>query len=171
MNIFATTSCPVESAIALDDQRLVKMVLETAQLLSITLRKEQGDDWAGERGLYKMTHPNHPCAVWARADERHLAWLAHHGAALSSEYTRRYARLHRSNQVLVVALEHCAPTFALKPRYEELVFQNSARNKALNLDFTHLPAHEAYRAYLSARWALQKKEPRWTEAQPPAWRS
>lgn len=35
MNIFITDPAPTVSAIALDNRRLVKMVLETAQLLSI----------------------------------------------------------------------------------------------------------------------------------------
>jgi hypothetical protein len=37
MNIFVTSDCPKLSAQALDNKRVVKMVLETAQLLSTAI--------------------------------------------------------------------------------------------------------------------------------------
>ena len=47
------------------DKHCVKMILETAQLLSTAHRELDGDELADQRGLYKSTHRNHPSAVWA----------------------------------------------------------------------------------------------------------
>ena len=62
MNIFVISQNPDECAQALDDLRLNKMILETAQLLSTAIR------FHGYTGnlAYKATHINHPCSIWAR---------------------------------------------------------------------------------------------------------
>jgi len=62
MNIFVVSPDTMECAKALDDLRLNKMIIETAQLLSTAMRVQgyTGND------IYKSTHVNHPCAVWAR---------------------------------------------------------------------------------------------------------
>ena len=62
MNIFITSFNSKEAASHLDDLRLNKMILETAQLLSSAYRNLFGDDDL----LYKDTHFNHPCAIWTR---------------------------------------------------------------------------------------------------------
>ena len=43
-----------------NDKHVVKMILEYAQLLSTCNR------FIGMNEGYKMTHFNHPCAVWVR---------------------------------------------------------------------------------------------------------
>ena len=53
MNIFSFDDCPVESALAQPDKMLVKMPLETAQMLCTAHRKLDGDEWADKQGLYK----------------------------------------------------------------------------------------------------------------------
>jgi len=63
MNIFVTDPSFYKSAIALDDRRLIKMILETAQLLSGAVRLKSV---FVPSILYKLTHENHPCAIWAR---------------------------------------------------------------------------------------------------------
>lgn len=157
MNIFATDPDPSISARALDDSRLVKMTLETAQILSTAYG-----------GPYRPTHRNHPCVLWAANDLRNAKWLADHGKALAAEYKRRFGRVHGSQPVLYWASIEI-PSDLPRP----VSFHNSAANRALNLDFTHISdTHEAYRAYLNARWALAantQRPPRWTLTQPPTW--
>ena len=53
MNIFYFNECPVESALAQPDKMLVKMPLETAQMLCTAHRELDGDEWADKHGLYK----------------------------------------------------------------------------------------------------------------------
>jgi len=58
MNIFVTSNCPKLSAQALDNKRVVKMVLETAQLLSTAIFINSTITYDN---LYKPTHVKHPC--------------------------------------------------------------------------------------------------------------
>ena len=62
MNIFVTSNCPKLSAQALDNKRVVKMVLENAQLLSTAIFINS--DIIYNR-LYKPTHLKHLCTIWA----------------------------------------------------------------------------------------------------------
>ena len=101
MNIFYFDDCPVESALAQPDKMLVKMPLETAQMLCTAHRELDGDEWADKQGLYKRAYWNHPCTIWARESSSNYSWLYRHFLALGSEYEYRYGRKHAS----VVKLE------------------------------------------------------------------
>lgn len=108
MNIFVTSHSPWQSAFEQPDKLLVKMVLETAQLLSTAHRAIDGDTWADSLGLYKATHTNHPCAIWARETAGNYEWLADHLEALCQEYTRRFDRIHKTQSS---ELMHTLQTF------------------------------------------------------------
>lgn len=66
------------------DRHVVKMILEYAQLLSSACRMSNLD--VG----YKLTHKNHPCAVWTRASEQNYLWLVELAHCVNEEYKRRY---------------------------------------------------------------------------------
>ena len=105
MNIFYFYDCPIASAKAQPDKMLVKMPLETAQMLCTAHRELDGDEYADEVGLYKRAYWNHPCTVWARAGVINYAWLYKHFLALGKEYKYRYGREHGSITKLKDALE------------------------------------------------------------------
>ena len=69
MNIFYFDEDPVEAAKVQPDKMLVKMVLETAQMLSCAHRELDGDSYADMHNLYKSTHKNHPCFFRVEAME------------------------------------------------------------------------------------------------------
>ena len=96
MNIFYFNECPVLSAQAQPDKMLVKMPLETAQMLCTAHRELDGDEYADKVGLYKRAYWNHPCTVWARQTKLNYLWLYTHFLALGSEYKFRYGREHAS---------------------------------------------------------------------------
>lgn len=99
MNIFYLDSNPYIAPTMMVDKHVVKMVLETAQLLSTAHRlldNIQPSDEA-DKYLYKATHINHPCAVWVRENNENYRWLLHHLVGLSSEYTYRYGKRHKSS--------------------------------------------------------------------------
>ena len=96
MNIFYFYDSPVASAEAQPDKMLVKMPLETAQMLCTAHRELDGDEYADEVGLYKRAYWNHPCTVWARETRLNYLWLYVHFRALGSEYKFRYGREHAS---------------------------------------------------------------------------
>ena len=90
MNIFFLHRDPIVAAVRQHNKHVVKMTLESAQLLCTAHHV------LGGSAPYKPTHVNHPCAVWVRSDANHYMWLYRHFAALSDEYTRRYGRVHKS---------------------------------------------------------------------------
>ena len=104
MNIFYFYDCPVLSAHAQPDKMLVKMPLETAQMLCTAHRELDGDEYADEVGLYKRAYWNHPCTVWARESSTNYFWLYKHFLALGKEYTFRYGKTHNSVDKLARAL-------------------------------------------------------------------
>ena len=102
MNIFVLNYNPVDAARDQCDRHIVKMPLETAQLLCSVYpeRVVKADVDEVISPPYKRTHYNHPCAVWARASLGNFEWLLDHGDALCAEYTRRYGRVHKSQAVI-----------------------------------------------------------------------
>jgi hypothetical protein len=94
LNVFVLDEDPERAARAQCDRHVVKMTLETAQLLCTVARL------TGLDAPYRVTHASHPCVAWARASADNYAWLAMHGLALADEYERRYRRVHASLAVL-----------------------------------------------------------------------
>jgi len=94
MNVFVLDLDPVLAARCQIDKHVVKMVLETTQLLSTA-------HWLnGQSGPYKSTHSKHPCTKWAAASLGNYNWLSEHGLALLSEYTARYGKRHGCTDIL-----------------------------------------------------------------------
>ena len=100
MNIFYFYKSPMLSAQAQPDKMLVKMPLETAQMLCTAHRELDGDEYADEAGLYKRAYWNHPCTIWARESSANYWWLYEHFIALGAEYTHRYGKVHSSVEKL-----------------------------------------------------------------------
>jgi hypothetical protein len=156
MNIFVSSFDPKEAAKALDDKRLIKMILETAQILSTNI------NLAGLRpGPYRTTHANHPCTKWARECHENYLWLCAHFSCLCNEYTNRFHKIHKCSQ------------------YREL-FYNCSTDLIYNKQgFTSFPnctvfkdikeTTRAYRLYLNKKWTEDKRKPKWTNTLPPEW--
>lgn len=152
MNIFAVDQDPVRAAQALCDKHVVKMVLESAQLLCSPF----------EPGIapYRRTHHNHPCAVWVRSSWGNYDWMLRHAIALGNEYTYRYGKVHKS----VDAIDWC----------------NRYCQQYLDIDACNFHDHvqcmpEVYRgAYPVAAYRryynIEKASfATWTRRDPPAW--
>lgn len=86
MNIFYLDQNLSKAAEYHVDSHVVKMVTEYAQLLSSAVRLSGID--AG----YKLTHKNHPCAIWVRESLDNWLWLRELARELNKEYRFRYQR-------------------------------------------------------------------------------
>lgn len=161
MNIFASDESPVISAEHLDDRRVIKMITETAQILSTTLRSLGATD---DR-LYRSTHRHHPCVVWAGKSDNNFKWLIQHGLAMGDVYTRFSNRQHAA-----IAKIHLAQTMCfLLPQGEQTEFANCTT-------FKDEPVHPAYKRYLITKWdaaidrGIPHLFPQWKERGEPSWR-
>lgn len=94
MNIFVLDKHPEQAAEYHCDKHVVKMPLETAQMLSTV-------HWAyGNEGPYKPCHQHHPCTLWAGQTVENYRWLYKLGLALCAEYTYRYDKTHACERVI-----------------------------------------------------------------------
>lgn len=98
MNIFFLDTEPELAAQHMCDKHVVKMVLESAQLLCTA--HHMLPLWELPNKFYKATHKNHPCAIWIRQCCANYNWLTMHALALCDEYTYRYGKTHASRGVI-----------------------------------------------------------------------
>ena len=106
MNIFYLDRDPKIAAQMMCDKHVVKMILESAQMLSTAHRVLDGDEYADKVGLYKMAHKNHPSTIWVRSSYQHYKWLYDHMVALMREYTYRYGKHHATERLLTPLSEY-----------------------------------------------------------------
>ena len=99
MNIFYLDKDPVIAAQMSCDKHCIKMILESAQMLSTAHRVLDGDEYADNVGLYKMAHKNHPSTIWVRSSSANYDWLWKHMRALMREYTHRYGKIHATERL------------------------------------------------------------------------
>ena len=95
MNIFYLHKDPREAARLQYNKHVVKMILESAQMLC-TAHHCYGDKWQKENVPYKQAHLNHPSTVWARRSKATYMWLFEHMMGLGYEYWLRYGKQHLS---------------------------------------------------------------------------
>lgn len=131
MNIFYLDKSPNRCAEYHNDKHVVKMILESAQLLC-------GAHWmTGGEAPYKLSHKNHPCAIWVRADLNNYMWLCHLGMELCCEYTERYGKIHKTANIIdwcfhnpphIPNVEFSHPPLAMPEEYKEACHVQSYRN-------------------------------------------
>lgn len=92
MNIFYLDHDPTIAAQQLVDKHVVKMPLETAQMLCSAF--PQG------AAPYRRTHYNHPSTIWSRTSRENYQWLINHGYAICDEYSYRYNKQHKSLEII-----------------------------------------------------------------------
>lgn len=93
MNIFVTDLDPKKSAENLCDCHVVKMILESCQLL-MTFDQE----YLGRQLPWLATHKNHPCCV-SLSNFENYKWLEQHFYYLLKEYSYRYGKVHRCEEL------------------------------------------------------------------------
>lgn len=119
MNIFVLDRNPITAAQLQCDKHVVKMIVESAQMLSTAHRMldgyvEKRPSKSGKRMinywvhpnpemediLYKAVHHGHPCTVWTMQTNANYEWHYKHFVALCDEYTYRYGKVHGTDTKL-----------------------------------------------------------------------
>ena len=165
MNIFVTDPSPTLSARVLPDKHIVKMPLETCQMLSIVCSKKwghgfgklpklDGTPYLTDKGAFR----GHPCTIWAQENYR---WLIEHGLALCAEYTHRYGKVHSCQHTL----EHAKMIFP--PSNGEVTPFARAMPDEFKYD-TSIDTITAYKRYIASKpWAASNylrdpsRKPNW----------
>ena len=93
------------------DQHVVKMILESAQILCTVLHGR------GVDAPYRPTHRNHPCVLWADESYDNYRWLIGLARALHAEYQFRFGeqRTHASMRVIEFADNYSFESKGLTP--------------------------------------------------------
>ena len=158
MNIFVTDPCPIQSARNLPDKHIVKMPLETCQMLSIIysdwyygvgkLYKQDGTPYRTAHGAFR----NHPCTQWAAANQYNLAWLIAHGIALCNEYTARYNKRHTCYDPIIqaVAIYDLCFDDSVSHAYRKVTSFTRAMPESIKFDTT-IDTITAYKQYLNTK--------------------
>ena len=121
------------------DKHVVKMILETAQLLC-GVHHVTAHDTAHDTAHvpYKLSHKNHPCSIWSRKSLSNYLYLCELGLELCKEYTYRYGKRHKSQDVI----EWCLVN---RPNIKDVGFTEPA--KAMPDEYKVKSVVESYRNY------------------------
>jgi len=136
------------------DKHVVKMILETAQLLC---GAHHTTSEFTDGVPYKLSHKNHPCSIWVRESLSNYLLLCELGLELCEEYTYRYGKRHKSQEVI----EWCV-TNKINIRDKGL----TPPPKAMPDEYKVKSVVESYRNYYRgsksnfATWRLREK-PEW----------
>lgn len=134
------------------DQHVVKMILESVQLLCTALNKK------GFETPYKSTHAKHPCVLWVEESYDNFLWLTELVRELNTEYKFRYDKSvdHKSMAVLELIQQHTYPSIGLTEFAQAMPDEYKIRGDAVS----------AYRRfYLGEKMGFA----RWTKRELPAW--
>lgn len=165
MNIFVLDADPNKAALMQCDKHIVKMCLETAQLLCGIFPNGEAP--------YKRTHYNHPCAKWTRKKAQNYYWLIVHGTALCEEYAHRYNRYHKSQYVI----DWCRKNIKFEMFPED--YENGKSIGWDNCIYDHSPfvkcmpdqykVNDVIQSYRNYYIGAKKDFAKWTKRNPPEW--
>ena len=160
MNIFYLDYDVRKCAEYHNDKHVVKMILESCQLLSTAHRVlDDNLDPTLDSILYKATHKNHPSAVWARTSVENYNWLYEHFFALLMEYNHRYGKTHKCAGDLSYML--ASPPYNLKDY--EMTEMPCAMAKEYIISSNPVENYRNY--YKNGKNHLHK----WTKRERPEW--
>lgn len=176
MNIFYVDADPREAAISLVDKHVVKMILESAQLLCTAHRVLDGEQYTKlsktgrkmkswklkgkqDEVLYHATHVNHPSAIWVRESVANYVWLWNHLRCLCNEYTHRYGKYHKIDLSGLLFELYTPPLNIPKTDSTPIPLAMPEEYKIGN-------PIESYREYYKK---AKKDLHKWTKRNPPKW--
>ena len=151
MNIFILDTDIKKCAESHCDKHVIKMILESVQMLS-TVCRQSGLDIG-----YKPTHPHHPCTIWVSKSLSNWVWLRHLTSYLNEEYRYRYNKKqnHKSYDLANILPLPNIPDIGLTPFAQAMPEQYKNKNAVI-----------AYRKYyLNEKTNLLK----WTKRIQPQW--
>lgn len=163
MNIFILDECPAKASEYLCDKHVVKMILESTQILSTVAQLR------GHSGPYKKTHQHHPCVKWVESDPANWAWLTRHAGFMCLEYEQRYQKIHKC-AALLERLDEQSDEIWQMTRFEnhsDYYAEHTPFVQCMPDSYKRNSAVEAYRSYYIgekagfAKWRYPSTIPEW----------
>lgn len=99
MNIFVLDTDP-KIAAKYHCDRHMKMITESAQMLSTAHYIVGIKPDVDISKIYKQTHVNHPCSKWVRESISNYNWVIELALAIGNENEARYHKIHASLAVI-----------------------------------------------------------------------
>ncbi len=169
MNIFCVDKDPKVAAESLCDKHIVKMIIESAQMLSAAidvnykfmLRGDPETKPIEQLGLpgYPPAHIKHPCTMWVIESLANYKWLLVHMRSLCNEYRLRYDKVHKTEGCLMTYEGQIPNMFFPKERRTQFV-------QAMPEKYKQKDPIKAYRDFYN-----MEKFPfaKWKHGQVPSW--
>ena len=151
MNIFYLDSNIEACARYHCDKHVIKMILESAQILCTVL-------WMHNiYAPYQATHQHHPCVLWANESLSNWLWLKDLAASLNKEYRYRFnhEKNHKSYDVILNLENPPLADFGL-----------TEQPRVMPDEFKQADPVRAYRAYYKNR---KQHLAHWTKRAIPEW--
>jgi len=168
MQIFLTSPDYAQCARDLDDVRLRKIIVESAQIASTALWINNCDlaETLTSQGLcYLPSHENRPLVKWAASDYEVFRDCLRYCQCLCDEYFDRFYKKHKTFNICMNLVSIALPKhFKKYEQWVEIVYVNATTNHKHIHD-----VYEAYRQELCLKWKNDKKPPIWTNRQQPHW--
>mgnify|MGYP000968562404 CR=1 FL=1 len=180
MNIFILDNDPVKAAQLQCDKHVVKMIVESAQMLSTAHRLldgkvEKRPSKSGKRmvnywrhpdkhleiSLYAAVHTGHPCTVWSMVSSENYKWHYEHFIALCDEYRFRYGKIHMTDVRLRHVLEQLPKNIPDGPLTKQPLAMQS------NPECMFEDVVRSYRAFYQTKQERFKMA--WTKRNIPEW--
>ena len=159
MNIFFLSFIPREAARLHCDKHVVKMILETSQLLYSAhwILNPEGLN----ENAYKLAHKNHPCSIWVRTSLSNYMWLASLGFWLCREYQYRYGehKIHKTERHILWLRENLPIGIPDIPM--------TSFPQAMPVEYKRDNAVDAYHAYYRENKVKVRKIVKYTRRQVP----
>lgn len=146
MNIFYTNSDPIQCAHEHCTMHRNKMIIEYAQTLSAAHHILDNDQ--AIKGIYKLTHKNHPSSIWVRESVAHYGYVLAMALELCNMYENDTGKIHKTYNTLINLLQppvnikskpFKVPPISAPDKYKMLV--------VLGADIDH-----AYQEYLNSKF-------------------
>lgn len=157
MNIFFIDSDPFKAARWHGDKHVVKMILESAQMMS-TAHHVTGSEHA--ENLYKPVHINHPCSIWVRENLANYEWMWNLFCGLCGEFRLRRGKSHATSRLLITL--SCDPNLPESPVHTRPVL-------AMPGEFKTNDPVESYRNYYRHKHECGIVEYNWMAERKPDW--
>lgn len=166
MQIFLTDKSYEKCAIHLDDKRLNKIIIESAQIASTSLWINDcslAETLYSEGKIYLPSHEHHPLCKWCADHGDNFVCVVSYSYVFCEEYEYRFGKPHATKKKLHYLMT-CGYPENITVFQPKIQMPNCTTNNK-HIDDIYL----AYQKELCYKWDNDKVIPKWTRREKPIW--